>query len=129
MISPYYIPGPPAVISGFCTVRLKGHTRRASRCRCAARKGEDGVGIDATAAAAAALGVTSENWLDPPFNRLGFRCVGSLVRTATIARGDGPVFELPRRECDLAAFTFEHRGRSLDLDTMLAETYTDGFLL
>jgi CubicO group peptidase (beta-lactamase class C family) len=86
------------------------------------------VGIDATAAAAA-LGVTSENWLDPPFNRLGFRRVGSLVRTATISRGDGPVFELPRRERDLAAFTFEHRGRSLDLDTMLAETSTDGFLV
>jgi hypothetical protein len=86
------------------------------------------VGINATGAAAA-LGVTSENWLDPPFNRLGFRRVASLVRTATISRGDGPVCELPRRERGLAAFAFEHRGRSLDFDTMLAETYTDGFLV
>jgi CubicO group peptidase (beta-lactamase class C family) len=78
---------------------------------------------------AAELGVTSANWLDGPYNRLGFRRVGKLVRTARISRGDGPVSELPRRERDLSAFAFEHEGRSLDLETMLGETYTDGFLV
>lgn len=78
---------------------------------------------------ARALGVTSANWLDAPYNRLGFRRVGKLARTATISRGDGPVFDLPRAERDLGGFKFEHRGRSLDLATMLEETCTDGFLL
>jgi CubicO group peptidase (beta-lactamase class C family) len=78
---------------------------------------------------AQALGVTSANWLDAPYNRLGFRHVSKLVRTATISRGDRPVFALPRAERDLGGFTFEHRGRSLDIATMLEETYTDGFLI
>jgi CubicO group peptidase (beta-lactamase class C family) len=78
---------------------------------------------------AAALGVTSANWLDAPYNRCGFRRVGKLVRTATISRGDGPLFDLPRDERDLDGFAFEYRGRSFDLATMLEETYTDGFLI
>jgi CubicO group peptidase (beta-lactamase class C family) len=55
--------------------------------------------------------------------------VGKLVRTATISRGDGPVFDLPDDERDLGGFRFEHAGRSFDLATMLAESYTDGFLV
>jgi CubicO group peptidase (beta-lactamase class C family) len=77
---------------------------------------------------ARSLGVTSANWLDGPYNRLGFRGVGRLVRTAPIPHGDGPAFELPRAERDLGGFEFEHGGRRLDLDTLLDETYTDGFL-
>lgn len=76
-----------------------------------------------------APGVTGANWLDPPYNRLGFRRVSKLVRTASISRGDRPALELPRAERDLAAFRFEHAGRSLDVATMLNETYTDGFLV
>jgi CubicO group peptidase (beta-lactamase class C family) len=78
---------------------------------------------------AGALGVTSANWLDAPYNRLGFRRVGTLVRTATIRRGTGPVETLPRAERDLGGVRFEHRGRTLDVSTMLDETYTDGFLV
>jgi len=78
---------------------------------------------------ARALGVTSANWLEPPYNRLGFRGVSKLVRTETIPRGDGPAFELSRVECDLGEFRFEHQGRSRDLATLLEETYTDGFLV
>ncbi|MGN6167137.1 MAG: serine hydrolase domain-containing protein [Solirubrobacteraceae bacterium] len=75
------------------------------------------------------LGLTSANWLDGPYNRLGFRHVAELTRTAKISRGAGPVFALPRAERDLEGFEFEHEGRSLDLPTMLEETYTDGFLV
>ena len=57
-----------------------------------------------------ALGVTTENWLDPPYNRWGFRHVPDLVRTAPISRGAGPVRELPRPEHDLDGFTFDHAG-------------------
>jgi CubicO group peptidase (beta-lactamase class C family) len=78
---------------------------------------------------ARALGVTSSNWLDAPYNRLGFRGVGRLVRTAPISRGEGPMVELPRAEHDLGGFRFEHEGRTLDVDAMLTETYTDGFLV
>ena len=78
---------------------------------------------------AAEVGVTSANWLDPPYNRLGFRRVGRLVRTAPISRGKGPVHELPRRERQLDGFRFEHEGRALELATMLSDTYTDGFLV
>jgi CubicO group peptidase (beta-lactamase class C family) len=78
---------------------------------------------------AQALGVTSANWLDGPFNRVGFRGVGRLVRTAPISRGDGPVVELPRAERDLGGFTFDHKGRAFDLETALRQSYTDGFLV
>jgi CubicO group peptidase (beta-lactamase class C family) len=78
---------------------------------------------------AEALGVTSANWLEAPYNRLGFRRVGKLVRTARISRGDGPVVELPQAGRDLDGFRFAHEGRTLDLETMLTETYTDGFLV
>src|SRR5690242_21826035 len=72
------------------------------------------------------MGLTSANWLDAPYNRLGFRRVATLICTERISRGAGPVFDLPRAERDLGGFEFEHQGRSLDLATMLEETYTDG---
>jgi len=76
-----------------------------------------------------ALGVTTANWLDPPFNRWGFRHVPELARTAAIARGSGPVRELPRAERDVGGFTFRHGDRDHTLAGMLAETQTDGFLV
>jgi CubicO group peptidase (beta-lactamase class C family) len=76
-----------------------------------------------------ALGVTTANWLDPPFNRWGFRHVPDLVRTAAISRGSGPVRELPRSERDLDGFTFAHEGHRYTLAEMLAETETDGFIV
>src|SRR5688500_10904209 len=75
---------------------------------------------------AQAVGLTSANWLDPPYNRLGFRRVAKLVRTVPVSRGGGPVLEVPRDERDLDSFEFEHRGRSLDIATMLAETTPTG---
>jgi CubicO group peptidase (beta-lactamase class C family) len=76
-----------------------------------------------------ALGVTTANWIDAPYNRWGFRRVPDLCRTAAIARGSGPVRKLPRAERDLAGFSFEYGGRRLTLAGMLAETFTDGFLV
>jgi CubicO group peptidase (beta-lactamase class C family) len=87
------------------------------------------VNVDLYRDEAQRVGLTSANWLDAPYNRLGFRRVAELVRTVRISRGDGPVFPLPRAERDLGGFEFEHRGRPLDLATMLEETYTDGFLV
>jgi CubicO group peptidase (beta-lactamase class C family) len=87
------------------------------------------VEIDQYQEEARRVGLTSANWLDAPYNRLGFRHVAELTRTRKIPRGEGPVLALPRAERDLMGFEFEHGGRSLDLTTMLEETYTDGFLV
>jgi CubicO group peptidase (beta-lactamase class C family) len=76
-----------------------------------------------------ALGVTAANWLDGPYNRWGFRHVPELCRTAPIARGAGQVRPLPRAERDLGDFALSYGGRRLDLDDLLAETFTDGFLV
>jgi CubicO group peptidase (beta-lactamase class C family) len=75
------------------------------------------------------VGLTSANWLDAPYNRLGFRRVAALTRTRRIPRGAGPVVALPRDERDLEGFVFEHEGRSLAFASMLEETYTDGLLV
>src|SRR5690348_173833 len=42
--------------------------------------------------------VTSDNWIEGPFNRWGFLHVRELAHTARISRGDGPVRELPRAD-------------------------------
>ena len=76
-----------------------------------------------------ALGVTTANWVDAPYNRWGFRHVDDLCRTVPIARGDGPVRELPRAERDLGRFRHRHAGCERSLDELLEATYTDGFIL
>jgi len=73
--------------------------------------------------------VTSENWLDGPFNRLGFIRVPELARTEQISRGDGPVLELPRDERSLDSFRFEFEGEKISFPQMLESTFTDGLLV
>jgi hypothetical protein len=73
--------------------------------------------------------VTLANWQDPPFNRWGFQHVRDLIPTARIGRGDGPVWRLPRDERDLSGMTVRAERRRVRLDTVLDETYTDGFLV
>jgi CubicO group peptidase (beta-lactamase class C family) len=73
--------------------------------------------------------VTSENWLDAPYNRVGFVRVGELARTEPISRGDGPVLELPRAQRDLGSFRFEFRGEEFSFEQFLASTFTDGLLI
>jgi CubicO group peptidase (beta-lactamase class C family) len=63
--------------------------------------------------------VTLANWQDPPYNRWAFQHVRELIPTARIWRGNGPVWELPRRERDLSGIVGD----------LLARTYTDGFLV
>jgi CubicO group peptidase (beta-lactamase class C family) len=73
--------------------------------------------------------VTSENWLDAPYNRLGFIRVRELARTEPISRGDGPVLELPRDERSLDSFSFEFEGEKISFLEMLDSTFTDGLLV
>ena len=73
--------------------------------------------------------VTLANWQDPPFNRWAFQHVRELIPTARIARGSGPTRRLPRAERDVSGVRFCSAGRELSVTQMLAETYTDGFLV
>jgi CubicO group peptidase (beta-lactamase class C family) len=73
--------------------------------------------------------VTLANWQDPPFNRWAFQHVRELVPTARISRGAGPVRRLGRAEQDLSALRFVSGDREWTVGEMLAESYTDGFLV
>ena len=73
--------------------------------------------------------VTLANWQDPPFNRWAFQHIRELIPTARIARGEGPAWPLPRAERDILALRFTDSGRELSVAELLAETYTDGFLV
>ena len=73
--------------------------------------------------------VTLANWQDPPFNRWAFQHVRELIPTARISRGDGPASPLPRAERDVLGLVFRSGDRELTVAELLAETYTDGFLV
>jgi CubicO group peptidase (beta-lactamase class C family) len=73
--------------------------------------------------------VTLANWQEPPLNRWSFQHIRDLIPTARIRRGDGPVRKLPRDERDLSGITFDVGGRERSVDRLLADTYTDGFLV
>jgi CubicO group peptidase (beta-lactamase class C family) len=69
------------------------------------------------------------NWQDPPYNRWAFQHVRELIPTARIRRGDGAARRLPRAERDLSGIRYCSDGRELTVREMLAESYTDGFLV
>jgi CubicO group peptidase (beta-lactamase class C family) len=73
--------------------------------------------------------VTLANWQDPPFNRWSFQHIRELIPTVRISRGDGRPRRLPRAEADLTGLLFRSGGRELTVADMLAETWTDGFLV
>jgi CubicO group peptidase (beta-lactamase class C family) len=73
--------------------------------------------------------VTLANWQDPPFNRWAFQHIRELIPTARISRGDGPPRRLARAERDISALAFSSGGRQVTVGEMLAQTYTDGFLV
>src|SRR5919198_5412479 len=69
--------------------------------------------------------VTSDNWIEGPFNRWGFLHVRELARTARIPRGDGPVHELPYDLQDLGSIPVG----SGTFAEALEQTYTDGICI
>ena len=74
--------------------------------------------------------VTLANWQDPPFSRWAFQHFRELTPTAPIARGDGPPSELARAPRNLGGLRLTvSGGRRTTLDRLLADTYTDGFLV
>jgi CubicO group peptidase (beta-lactamase class C family) len=73
--------------------------------------------------------VTLGNWQEPPFNRWAFQHIRELIPTARISRGDGRPRPLAQAERDLSGLRFRSGDRELTVGEMLAETYTDGFLV
>jgi CubicO group peptidase (beta-lactamase class C family) len=69
--------------------------------------------------------VTSDNWIEGPFNRWGFLHVRELAHTAAVWRGDGPVTELPYDPHDLDAVPVQ----GLTFAAALEQTYTDGICI
>jgi CubicO group peptidase (beta-lactamase class C family) len=72
--------------------------------------------------------VTLGNWQDPPYSRWSFQHVRELIPTAPIPRPPRPR-PLPRAERGLLGLRFTCGDRELTVAAMLAETYTDGFLV
>ena len=73
--------------------------------------------------------VTLANWQDPPWNRWSFQHVGQLIPSARIARGEGPVLELPADPLDVDEVAFKtSAGTSSTLAAYLRSSYTDGFI-
>ena len=77
----------------------------------------------------AASQVTLANWQEPPFNRWAFQHIRELIPTARISRGHGAPLRLARAERDISGLRFRSGDRELTVAEMLAETYTDGFLV
>ena len=74
--------------------------------------------------------ITLDNWDSPPFNRWSFQNVRSILPTRVIARGSGPVAELPAAAAALDELSFtDIDGATTSVSAMLAATYTDGFIL
>ena len=74
-------------------------------------------------------GCTSDNWTKGPWNRWGFSHVRELAHTARIRRGDGPVWEFPRRPLALESLTVPHETGPFPLVQALQATYTDAFVV
>src|SRR3954452_17012857 len=70
--------------------------------------------------------VTSDNWIEGPYNRWGFLHVRELANTARIRRGDGPVHDLPGDPRDLASVPVTFEGSTMAFADTLAHTYMDG---
>jgi CubicO group peptidase (beta-lactamase class C family) len=74
-------------------------------------------------------GVNARNWVDPPYNRIGFVRTSDFARTQPISRGPGPALPLPRAERELGASSFEFAGQTVSFTEMLDETFTDALLV
>lgn len=70
------------------------------------------------------------DWDRAPWNRWSFQHIRELLPTAEVWRGPGPASPLPRRLQDLAALPVAQVGGGTGpLARLLAETFTDGFLV
>lgn len=87
-------------------------------------------GLMQGAPSAPAHQVTLENWRIEPFNRWAFSHVSEVVPSAIIAHNPDAVSPLGMAPVDLNPIALRTTdGRDATVASMLAETYTDGFLV
>jgi CubicO group peptidase (beta-lactamase class C family) len=72
---------------------------------------------------------TGENWLEPPFNRVGFHRVSELTTTVDIPTGDSAPLPLGRQPKSFDHLRIYSSGQFLDLQTWMEATSTDGLLV
>ena len=74
--------------------------------------------------------VTLANWQNPPYNRWAFSHMRELVPTQPISRGAGPPSPLPADPRPLGEVALRRAdGTEADVDTVLADTYTDAVVI
>jgi CubicO group peptidase (beta-lactamase class C family) len=73
--------------------------------------------------------VGATNWLDPPFNRLAFQRVDSILRTVPISRGSGRVREFGRTPTEIDSLTYAGSFGESTIGAFLDRTFTDGLLV
>src|SRR4051812_32162686 len=73
--------------------------------------------------------VTSDNWIEGPFNRWGFLHVRELAHTARISRGDAPIDELAADPQPLDAVDVTYEGHTARFADALEHTYTDAICI
>lgn len=78
---------------------------------------------------AAAVGTTSANWIDPPYNRVGYLHVRELTRTASVARGHGPVWSIPGRAALLHGLPVSLPGGEVRLGEVLTSCFVDSMVV
>lgn len=71
--------------------------------------------------------VTSENWMEAPFNQWGFQNVRRLSPTIEFQKGDGPIVSLPKEEKKLLDLSL--MNHDVNIAQMLDQTKTDAFLV
>jgi CubicO group peptidase (beta-lactamase class C family) len=74
-------------------------------------------------------GVSSDNWIDAPYNRWGFRHVRELAHTARIRRGVGPVWHLPEHGGALHDLEVVLEAEMFRLAEALEAAYSDAFVV
>lgn len=79
--------------------------------------------------AAAAVGTTSANWIDPPYNRVGYCHVRELTRTARVSRGRGPVWSLPSRAALLHGLPVPLPEGEMRLADVLSACWVDSMVV
>lgn len=69
-------------------------------------------------------------WDRAPWNRWSFQHIREVVPTAEVWRGESPIRALPQRHVELGKLTVAGLdGETSTLDSLLDDTYTDGFLV
>ena len=74
-------------------------------------------------------GVTSANWIDPPYNRVGYRQVRELTRTTRVGRGQGPVWSLPGRAALLHGLPVVLPDGEMRLGELLSACWVDSMVV